>query len=58
MRLRIDCFKVGLIMTATVSNLLKLITDMGYPITIAANLITKSPDSVGALTRAEKNNLR
>lgn len=30
-------------MTATVSNLIKLITDMGYPITVAAYLDTKKP---------------
>lgn len=28
-------------MTAAVSNLIKLITDKGYPITTAADLITK-----------------
>lgn len=30
-------------MTATVSNLLRLMTNMGYPITVAAYLTSKKP---------------
>lgn len=41
-------------MTTTVSEILKLITDKGYPITTAASLdAKKSPGSVGALTRGQ-----
>lgn len=37
-------------MTATVSNLIKLITDKGYPITTAANLITKKASAETAIS--------